>query len=104
MPGRWPSAPTATGRSVRRRSTRWRRGSGTWRPGCGRETELLLWKPPTAWFSINAFFTAAGLRNWYVNFEHTTRRTESGFDTFDLVIDPDLSTWTWKDEDEYTPT
>ncbi|MEV0126610.1 DUF402 domain-containing protein [Streptomyces sp. NPDC050703] len=69
------------------------------------ETELLLWKPPTAWFSINAFFTAAGLRNWYVNFEHPTRRSEAGFDTFDLtvdlVIDPDLTSWQWKDEDEY---
>ncbi|MGP3635338.1 DUF402 domain-containing protein [Streptomyces sp. 24-1644] len=81
--------------------------TGEWElaPGVWQEMELLLWKPPTAWFSINAFFTAGGLRNWYVNFEHPTRRTESGFDTFDLtvdlVIDPDLSTWTWKDEDEY---
>lgn len=70
-----------------------------------RDTELLLWKPPAAWFSVNAFYTSAGLRNWYVNFEHPTRRTENGFDTFDLtvdlVIDPDLSTLTWKDEDEY---
>ncbi len=24
------------------------------------ETELLLWKPPTAWFSINAFFVPDG--------------------------------------------
>ncbi len=74
-------------------------------PGAWQETELLLWKPPAAWFSINAFFTAAGLRNWYVNFEHPTRRTETGFDTLDLavdlVIEPDLTTWTWKDEDEY---
>jgi protein associated with RNAse G/E len=69
------------------------------------ETELLLWKPPTAWFSINAFYTAAGMRNWYVNFEHPTRRTPDGFDTFDLAVDlvvaPDLVGRTWKDEDEY---
>lgn len=39
------------------------------------ETELLVWKPPAAWFSVNAFYTGAGLRNWYVNFEHPTRRT-----------------------------
>ncbi|MGW1433345.1 DUF402 domain-containing protein [Streptomyces sp. NPDC002431] len=74
-------------------------------PGVWRDTELLLWKPPTAWFSVNAFFTAAGLRNWYVNFEYPARRTDDGFDTFDLavdlVIDPDLTTLTWKDEDEY---
>ncbi|MET9119019.1 DUF402 domain-containing protein [Streptomyces longwoodensis] len=69
------------------------------------ETELLLWKPPEAWFSVNAFYTSSGLRNWYVNFEHPTRRTTDGFDTFDLtvdlVVDPDLGRWEWKDEDEY---
>ncbi|MER7909800.1 DUF402 domain-containing protein [Streptomyces sp. NPDC096068] len=50
------------------------------------ETDLLLWKPPTAWFSINAFFVPDNegerrLRNWYVNFEHPTRRHRIGFDT-----------------------
>ncbi|UFQ19938.1 DUF402 domain-containing protein [Streptomyces huasconensis] len=69
------------------------------------ETELLLWKPPTAWFSVNAFCTSGGLRNWYVNFEHPTRRTTEGFDTFDLtvdlVVDAYLTGWQWKDEDEY---
>ncbi|MGR8012273.1 DUF402 domain-containing protein [Streptomyces hypolithicus] len=85
--------------------------TGEWElaPGRWQETELLLWKPPTGWFSVNAFFVPDGtgrrLRNWYVNFEHPTRRTETGFDTFDLtldlVIDPDLTTWQWKDLDEY---
>jgi hypothetical protein len=81
--------------------------TGEWElaPGWWQDTELLLWKPPAAWFSINAFYTGAGLRNWYVNFEHPTRRTEYGFDTFDLtvdlVIDPDLTRWQWKDEGEY---
>ncbi|MFF9870453.1 DUF402 domain-containing protein [Streptomyces sp. NPDC013953] len=73
------------------------------------DTELLLWKPPAAWFSVNAFYVPDGdgrrLRNWYVNFEHPTRRTSYGFDTFDLtvdlVVDPDLTRWEWKDEDEY---
>ncbi|MFD3658436.1 DUF402 domain-containing protein [Streptomyces sp. NPDC058620] len=81
--------------------------TGEWElaPGVMQETELLLWKPPAAWFSINAFFTEGGLRNWYVNFEHPTRRTDAGFDTFDLavhlVVTPDLTRWEWKDEDEY---
>ncbi|MEV8533981.1 DUF402 domain-containing protein [Streptomyces sp. NPDC051211] len=81
--------------------------AGEWdlAPGRWQETEL-LWKPPGAWFNINAFFTGAGLRNWYVNFEHPTCRTPGGFDTFDLTVDlvvtPDLSRWTWKDEEEYT--
>jgi protein associated with RNAse G/E len=67
--------------------------------------ELLLWRPAHAWFSVNAFCTADGLRNWYVNFEHPAVRTVSGYDTLDLTVDllvaPDLSSWRWKDEDEY---
>ncbi|MER6162725.1 DUF402 domain-containing protein [Streptomyces sp. NPDC001868] len=78
----------------------WELAAAVWQ-----ETELLLWKPPAAWFSVNAFYTADGLRNWYVNFERPTARTGDGFDTFDLtvdlVIDPDLTRWRWKDEDEY---
>ncbi|MCM2416661.1 DUF402 domain-containing protein [Streptomyces sp. RKAG293] len=106
----WP-ALYARARSEGERSVRTEAihamASGEWELAAGvwQETELLLWKPPAAWFSINAFYTAAGLRNWYVNFEHPTCRTEAGFDTFDLtvdlVIDPDLSTRRWKDEDEY---
>jgi hypothetical protein len=86
---------------------RWELAAGVWQ-----ETDLLLWKPPTAWFSVNAFYVPDGpgrrLRNWYVNFEHPTSRTETGFDTFDLTVDlvvtPDLTRWEWwewKDEDEY---
>jgi hypothetical protein len=81
--------------------------TGEWElaPGVWQETELLLWKPPTAWFSVNAFYTSTGMRNWYVNFENPSRRTPDGFDTFDLTVDlvvtPDLSSLTWKDEDEY---
>ncbi|MEW1724721.1 DUF402 domain-containing protein [Streptomyces sp. NPDC093109] len=83
----------------------WELAAGVWQ-----ETDLLLWKPPTAWFSVNAFFVPDSgggrrLRNWYVNFEHPTRRTEDGFDTLDLTVDlvvaPDLTGWEWKDEDEY---
>ncbi|MFI5774510.1 DUF402 domain-containing protein [Streptomyces sp. NPDC051658] len=83
----------------------WELADAVWR-----ETDLLLWKPPEAWFSVNAFFVPDSgggrrLRNWYVNFEHPTRRTEAGFDTFDLTVDlvitPDLTRWEWKDEDEY---
>ncbi|WP_037801528.1 DUF402 domain-containing protein [Streptomyces sp. LaPpAH-108] len=74
--------------------------SGRWR-----DTELRAWKPSTAWFSVNAFYTGTGLRNWYVNFERPMLRTPDGFDTFDLAVDlliaPDLAHWQWKDEDEY---
>ncbi|MFJ5079480.1 DUF402 domain-containing protein [Streptomyces sp. NPDC088553] len=63
--------------------------TGAWEPADAvwQETDLLLWKPPAAWFSVNAFYTSAALRNWYVNFAHPTRRTTAGFDTFDLAVD-----------------
>ncbi|MER8073072.1 DUF402 domain-containing protein [Streptomyces sp. NPDC094034] len=111
---RWPAlyakARTDGDRSLRTEafeamaSGRWELAAAVWQ-----ETDLLLWKPSAAWFSINAFFVPDGdgrrLRNWYVNFERPARRTGAGFDTFDLtvdlVIDADLSTLTWKDEDEY---
>ena len=81
----------------------WQLGRWTWR-----DTAHLQWVPPDRWFSVNAFFDAAGdgrLTRWYVNFQHPMRRTPIGFDTFDLLLDlvvaPDLSRWDWKDEDEY---
>ncbi|HLI51752.1 MAG TPA: DUF402 domain-containing protein [Thermomicrobiaceae bacterium] len=43
---------------------------------------------------------------WYINLQAPLRRTRLGFDTLDHVLDvvvaPDLSSWTWKDEDEFT--
>ncbi|MFJ6671996.1 DUF402 domain-containing protein [Actinosynnema sp. NPDC091369] len=82
---------------------RWRLGPWTWR-----DTALLLWNPPGAWFGVHAFHDPSDghrLRHWYVNFQRPLRRTAFGFDTFDLLLDlviaPDLSRWTWKDEDEY---
>jgi predicted RNA-binding protein associated with RNAse of E/G family len=43
-------------------------------------------------------------RRWYVNVEDPLRPTALGFDTtellLDVVIEPDLASWTWKDEDE----
>ncbi|MEO8477941.1 MAG: DUF402 domain-containing protein [Actinomycetota bacterium] len=43
-------------------------------------------------------------RGWYINLQSPLRRTEVGFDTrehvLDVVIPPDRSSWSWKDEDE----
>ncbi|WP_327692647.1 DUF402 domain-containing protein [Streptomyces sp. NBC_00459] len=114
---RWPAlyakARADGDRSVRAKAFE-AMAAGEWALADSRwqETELLLWKQPGMWFSVNAFFVPADpvdggrrLRNWYVNFERPTVRTAIGFDTFDLavdlVVDPDLSRWHWKDEDEY---
>lgn len=84
--------------------------AGGWRlaPWRWESAVLLLWNPPGTYFSVNAFYDLAGdcgLNRWYVNFQRPLRRTASGFDTFDLLLDlvvaPDLARWEWKDEDEY---
>ena len=45
-------------------------------------------------------------RLWYVNAEAPLRRSAHGFDTLDhdldVVIEPDRSSWRWKDEDAVT--
>ncbi len=42
---------------------------------------------------------------WYVHLQEPLRRTSIGFDSMDqildIVISPDLSSWRWKDEDEF---
>jgi len=42
---------------------------------------------------------------WYINLEMPFRRTPIGFDymdqTLDIVVEPDMSAWKWKDEDEF---
>ena len=62
-------------------------------PG-SRHSVLLLWTP--------------GFRDlllWYVNLETAMTRTPIGFDYLDQLLDieiaPDLSAWSWKDEDEF---
>ncbi|MFB7355810.1 DUF402 domain-containing protein [Streptomyces gardneri] len=114
---RWPAlyarARAEDDRSVRTEAFdalatgEWELADAVWQ-----ETELVLWKPPETWFSVNAFYIpdeerdgGRRLRNWYVNFERPTIRNPGGFDTFDLAVDllvaPDLTSWHWKDEDEY---
>jgi hypothetical protein len=42
---------------------------------------------------------------WYVNLESPWRRTSIGFDSrdsvLDIVVSDDLSSWSWKDRDEF---
>lgn len=44
-------------------------------------------------------------RSWYINLEDPLRRTSIGFDfmdqILDIIVEPDLSSWYWKDEDEF---
>jgi predicted RNA-binding protein associated with RNAse of E/G family len=44
-------------------------------------------------------------RDWYINLEDPLRRTFIGFDymdqLLDIIVQPDLTGWFWKDEDEF---
>jgi hypothetical protein len=61
-------------------------------PGEAHST-LLIW--PKRWDAMC----------WYINLEEPFRRTPIGFDfmdqTLDIVVAPDMSSWRWKDEDEF---
>jgi len=80
---------------------RWELGRWTWR-----DTTLLCQFRAGDYFSVHRYF-GGGHRHgrWYVNFELPYRRTHIGIDTLDLLLDlvvePDLAGYTWKDEDEY---
>lgn len=66
---------------------------------------LLLYRPGDA-HSTQLFRRAAdgAFLGWYIDLSEPLRRTPSGFDTRDHVLDvevaPDRATWAWKDEDE----
>jgi hypothetical protein len=61
--------------------------------------------PPGAAHSV-LLICDAGLRllHWYINLEDDLVRTEAGFEYtdhfLDVVVTPDLTAWSWKDEDE----
>ena len=61
---------------------------------------------PGAFYSVLLLWTA-GQREflgWYINMENPLRRTPTGFDyldqVLDIIISPDRRKWYWKDEDE----
>jgi len=81
-----------------RRTERWELGElTTWGPGILRITA------PGAGFDVWAFWHGdRRLSHWYVNVGEPFRRTPTGFDTMDQILDvivePDLSCWRWKDD------
>jgi hypothetical protein len=71
------------------------------------ETDVLMLARPEEAHSVYVMWEAGHtkLRCWYVNLQTPLRRTRIGFDMMDqeldIVIDPDLSAWRWKDVDEF---
>ena len=61
---------------------------------------------PDAKYSVLIFRNMDNnLSNWYINLEYPLTRTTRGFDYTDMILDiivePDLKNWRWKDEDEF---
>ncbi|MBM4418511.1 MAG: DUF402 domain-containing protein [Chloroflexi bacterium] len=67
---------------------------------------LIVYRPGDA-HSVGVFWREreAAPAFWYINPEAPWRRTTRGFDTrdhtLDIVVSADLSSWEWKDEDEF---
>jgi uncharacterized protein DUF402 len=70
-------------------------------------TDTLMLIVPEEAFSVYRMWEA-GTRHldcWYINLQEPIRRTAIGFDTMDhmldIVVSPDMSSWRWKDQDEF---
>ena len=66
---------------------------------------VLMLTPAGAAHSFWAHWNDAWhFEGWYVNLQEPLRRTRFGWDTadevLDVVVEPDLAGWRWKDEDE----
>lgn len=70
------------------------------------DTDVLTLCDEKTAYSINAMWSAehGDLLCWYVNLQAPLHRMAVGFETedhlLDVVFQPDLSRWEWKDEDE----
>lgn len=85
-----------------RYSVDWQLGEAVWD-----KTSVLMLTQPGCGHSYWAFWGDSTWEfiAWYVNLQAPLARTSVGFDTedhvLDVVIEPDLMSWEWKDEDEF---
>lgn len=65
---------------------------------------LAVHKPGTAHTLLLIWDVEWNLLSWYINLETDLERTEVGFEYvdhfLDIVVEPDMAAWRWKDEDE----
>jgi hypothetical protein len=94
-------APIARSTPYRERFAQpWRLGDNVWSGH-----NVLMLTPARAAHSFWAHWDEEWrFGGWYVNLQEPLRRSRFGFDTadnvLDVVVEPDLSGWRWKDEDE----
>jgi hypothetical protein len=81
----------------------WREG---WRGETWERWRVLVLKEPTAEHAVSLFWDdkTNALDFWYIDLIGPVSRTRTGFDFpengLDIVIEPDWSSWRWKDVDE----
>jgi hypothetical protein len=94
-------AVDASGAQMRMPVAEWRLASAA---PFGAMEALALHLPGTAHSLLVIFDPPPGFAPWYINLESDLVRTERGFEyeehVLDIVVDRDLSSWRWKDEDE----
>ncbi|MFL5737189.1 MAG: DUF402 domain-containing protein [Actinomycetota bacterium] len=95
----WKVPVDDSGNQLRFPAERWILGDRavTWR--------ILSFAWPDVEHAVLLFWNEDEFLGWYVNLQAPLTRSHLGFDTppdhlLDVVIPPDRSTWTWKDEDE----
>ena len=69
------------------------------------DRRILSLHPPGADHSVLLIWDESWrLLYWYINLEEDRRRNARGFDyeehVLDIVVQPDMASWRWKDEDE----
>jgi predicted RNA-binding protein associated with RNAse of E/G family len=102
FPGtRWKAPARRNGTPLRLPEPDWRLIDRLW---AGSTILSFAW-PETLYAVLLWFEQGTGvLERFYVNLQEPLRRTDSGFDTVDHVLDavvePDRSAWRWKDERE----
>lgn len=82
------------------------RWTGGWREDTWKYFRVLLLRRPEDHHSISLFWRDGGddIEFYYIDLVSPLRRTTIGFDYvehgLDVVVQPDLSSWSWKDADE----
>lgn len=97
---RWFAPSAAEGRWLHVPTEPWHLVERTWE-----RTNVLSFAEPGVPHATLAFWDAGWtFLGWYVNVQTPLERTRVGFDymdqELDVLIEPDRSTWSWKDEDE----
>jgi hypothetical protein len=88
--------------TLSRKTGEWKLADTIWQ-GEGR----LRLAVPGSQYSVLAFWNDnhTALNCWYINLEDPLTRTARGFDymdqLLDIIVEPDLKNWHWKDEDEF---